>query len=227
VWRGGSFCGRRGFWAGNTSIQESIAQRSQRGEMGFGELPYSVTPELLQLLAPVKSIAQRSQRPQRRIWGLRGAGEPFGRRGFWAGNTRIGESPFSISKPGGPCVFQRAHIRVTAGRRIGSRSSRPGGRLLRAIQGPAMNASTPTRRYADPPTRFFRGVARQLQWEVSDSYNSRFCWEAVEGDDRRRLRRIPSLTSPRCCPRSVCFPRKATMSTQKPARTIALQNPPL
>jgi hypothetical protein len=30
-------------------------------------------------------------------------------------------------------------------------------RLLGAIQGPAMNASTPTRRYADPPTRFFRG----------------------------------------------------------------------
>jgi hypothetical protein len=33
--------------------------------MGFGERPYSVTPELLQLLAPVKSIAQRSRRPQR------------------------------------------------------------------------------------------------------------------------------------------------------------------
>ena len=37
--------------------RKSIAQRSQRsqrGDLGFGELPYSVTPELLQLLAPVK-----------------------------------------------------------------------------------------------------------------------------------------------------------------------------
>jgi hypothetical protein len=30
--------------------------------MGLDKLPYSVTPELLQLLTPVKSIAQRPQR---------------------------------------------------------------------------------------------------------------------------------------------------------------------
>jgi hypothetical protein len=35
------------------------------GELGLGKLPNSVTPELLQLLTPVKSIARRSQRSRR------------------------------------------------------------------------------------------------------------------------------------------------------------------
>ena len=97
------------WWTGRLVGGKRRNQREHRteateGETGFGELPHSVTPELLQLLAPVKSIAQRSQRPQRGI--LVGSVA-------WAGNTRIRESPLSISNPGGPGVFQRAHIRVS------------------------------------------------------------------------------------------------------------------
>jgi hypothetical protein len=52
--------------------------------MGFGELPYSVTPELLQLLAPVKSIAQRSRRSQRGIL------EGDGASGLWVDVVLLG-----------------------------------------------------------------------------------------------------------------------------------------
>jgi hypothetical protein len=60
--------------------RKSIARRSQRpqrGEMGFGELPYSVTPELLQLLTPVKS--------------------PRGHRGHRGGIWGFGELPNSVT----------------------------------------------------------------------------------------------------------------------------------
>ena len=55
--------------------------------MGDGELPWSVTPERLQLLAPIESIAQRSRRSQRGILGA------MVRAGFGWSSSLLGEKP--------------------------------------------------------------------------------------------------------------------------------------
>ncbi len=106
--------------------------------MGFGELPYSVTPELLQLLAPVKSIAQRSRRSQRGIWG-------DGRAGFG----------WSSSLLGGKLAFRES---------IAQRSRRPQRGILGAMVRAGLGGR---RRFWAGNTRFGESIAQRSREEDS------------------------------------------------------------